>query len=110
MSSESVQALLNQMRVMGDMAAGKPSAVQGAGAVQDQGVDFKAILKQAIADVSSAQNTAQAKVQAFSMGDNAMSLEEVMVSLQKANLSFQTMIAVRNRLIEAYKEVSNLQV
>jgi flagellar hook-basal body complex protein FliE len=110
MSSESVQALLNQMRVMGDMAAGKPSAVASASAVNDQGIDFKAILKQAIAEVSSAQNTAQAKVQAFSMGDNAMSLEEVMVSLQKANLSFQTMIAVRNRLIEAYKEVSNMQV
>jgi flagellar hook-basal body complex protein FliE len=39
-----------------------------------------------------------------------MTLEEVMVSLQKANLSFQAMIAVRNRLVEAYKEVTNLQV
>jgi flagellar hook-basal body complex protein FliE len=108
MSSESVQALVNQMRIMGDMAAGKAAAA--APAVNDQGVDFKAILKEAIAEVSSAQNTAQAKVQAFSMGDNAMSLEEVMVSLQKANLSFQTMLAVRNKLIEAYKEVSNMPV
>jgi flagellar hook-basal body complex protein FliE len=39
-----------------------------------------------------------------------MSLEEVMVSLQKANISFQGMMAVRNRLVDAYKEVTNLQV
>ncbi len=75
-----------------------------------EGVDFKTILKNAISDVSNAQNSAQAKVQAFSTGDSSMSLEEVMVSLQKANISFQGMLAVRNRLVDAYKEVTNLQV
>jgi flagellar hook-basal body complex protein FliE len=34
----------------------------------------------------------------------------VIISLQKANLSLQGMIAVRNKLVEAYKEVTNLQV
>jgi len=32
------------------------------------------------------------------------------VSLQKANLSLQGMIAVRNRLVEAYKDITNLPV
>jgi len=73
-------------------------------------VDFKTILKNAVDEVSQAQNTAQAKVQAFSTGDSNMSLEEVMVSLQKANISFQGMLAVRNRLVDAYKDVTNLQV
>jgi len=49
-------------------------------------------------------------VQSFSTGQSNMTLEEVMVDLQKANLSFQTMIAVRTRLVDAYKEVTNLQV
>jgi flagellar hook-basal body complex protein FliE len=39
-----------------------------------------------------------------------MSLEEVMTSLQKANVAFQGMIAVRNKLVEAYRDVTNLQV
>jgi flagellar hook-basal body complex protein FliE len=39
-----------------------------------------------------------------------MSLEEVMISLQKANIAFQGMIKVRNRLVEAYKEVASLQL
>ena len=68
------------------------------------------MLKKAVLSVNEAQNVAQANVQTFSTGESNMTLEEVMVSLQKANLSFQTMIAVRNRLVDAYKEVTNLQV
>jgi flagellar hook-basal body complex protein FliE len=74
------------------------------------GVDFQNILKNAIENVNSAQNAAQAKAQAFSAGNSDTSLEEVIVSLQKANLSLQGMIAVRNRLVDAYKEVTSLQV
>jgi len=55
-------------------------------------------------------NTAQAKAQAFQLGAKDMSLEEVMTSLQKANVAFQGMIAVRNKLVEAYRDVTNLQV
>lgn len=92
----------------------KANGVQAGASVGDvaapNGVDFRTILKNAINDVSDAQNNAQAKVQAFSTGDSSMSLEEVMVSLQKANISFQGMMAVRNRLIDAYKDVTNLQV
>ncbi len=89
-----------------DNLAGGAAAAGSAGS----GVDFGEVLRQAVQNVSDAQNSAQAKAQAFQMGDKEMSLEEVMVSLQKANLAFQGMIAVRNRLVEAYKEVTNLQV
>jgi len=34
----------------------------------------------------------------------------VMVSLQKANISFQTMVQVRNKLVSAYHEVMSMQV
>lgn len=92
----------------------KANGLQAGASVGDvatpDGVDFRTILKNAINEVSNAQNNAQAKVQAFSTGDSSMSLEEVMVSLQKANISFQGMMAVRNRLIDAYKDVTNLQV
>jgi flagellar hook-basal body complex protein FliE len=49
-------------------------------------VDFQNILKNAIENVNNAQNAAQAKAQAFSAGNSDTSLEEVIVSLQKANL------------------------
>jgi flagellar hook-basal body complex protein FliE len=74
------------------------------------GVDFQSLLKNAITQVNDAQNSAQAKAQDFQMGSTDTSLEEVMISLQKANLSLQGMIAVRNKLVDAYKDITNIQV
>ena len=92
------------------MAVGLPAAPNNIDAKSVNGVDFQNILKNAVENVNNAQNAAQAKAQAFSAGNSDTSLEEVIVSLQKANLSLQGMIAVRNRLVDAYKEVTSLQV
>lgn len=108
MSSSSLSALAQQMKVMSDMAAGNLNAAVAPQASESE--DFQSILTQAVREVNQAQNTAQAKVQQFSTGESNMTLEEVMVSLQKANLSLQGMIAVRNRLVEAYKDITNLPV
>jgi flagellar hook-basal body complex protein FliE len=81
-----------------------PSAAPASG-----GVDFQSLLKNAITQVNDAQNSAQAKAQDFQTGSTETSLEEVMISLQKANLSLQGMIAVRNKLVEAYKDITNIQ-
>jgi flagellar hook-basal body complex protein FliE len=111
MSIEKMNALLAQIQALQKTNESSLGALTPlTNPSNPQGVDFKTILQNAIADVSDAQNNAQAKVQAFSTGDSSMSLEEVMVSLQKANISFQGMLAVRNRLVDAYKEVTNLQV
>ena len=109
MSIEKMNAALAQIQALQKASGNQAGSSIGDG-ITSEAVDFKTILKNAINDVSSAQNNAQAKVQAFSTGDSSMSLEEVMVSLQKANISFQGMMAVRNRLVDAYKEVTNLQV
>jgi flagellar hook-basal body complex protein FliE len=111
-----MNATMARMQALAALAQGqaKPADDNLAGGAAagsaGNGVDFGEVLRQAVQNVSDAQNSAQAKAQAFQMGDKDMSLEEVMVSLQKANLAFQGMIAVRNRLVEAYKEVTNLQV
>ena len=108
MSTNSLESLSSQMKVMADMAAGQLNASAALPAAGEP--DFQDVLKKAVLSVNEAQNVAQAKVQTLSTGESNMTLEEVMVSMQKANLSFQTMIAVRNRLVDAYKEVTNLQV
>lgn len=108
MSTNSLESLSSQMKVMADMAAGQLNATSALPAAGEP--DFQDVLKKAVLSVNESQNVAQAKAQTFSTGESNMTLEEVMVSLQKANLSFQTMIAVRNRLVDAYKEVTNLQV
>ncbi len=119
MSIENINAVLARMQAMAEAAKGStaplgndprmPLAGNPAGGIAPK-VDFGAVLQQAVREVSDAQNTAQAKAQAFQMGSKDMSLEEVMISLQKANVAFQGMIAVRNKLVDAYKEVTNLQI
>ena len=99
--------MITRMQALAAAASGKPVASDNQAA---NGVDFSAVLKNAIENVNTAQNSAQAKAQSFSTGASDTSLEDVIVSLQKANLSLQGMIAVRNRLVDAYKEVTNLQV
>lgn len=44
----------------------------------------------------------------FETGESDAGLAEVMVSLQKASVSFQAMVQVRNKLTDAYKEVMNM--
>jgi flagellar hook-basal body complex protein FliE len=107
-----INSNLNAMKARMDAMAleaksGLPSA---ADASNSGSVDFQSILKNAISQVNDAQNTAQAKAQDFQMGKSDTSLEEVITSLQKANLSLQGMIAVRNKLVDAYKDITNIQV
>jgi flagellar hook-basal body complex protein FliE len=63
-----------------------------------------------VREVNAAQNSAQAQAQAFQLGDRSVSIEQVMISMQQASLSFQGMVAVRNKLVEAYREISSLSV
>jgi len=107
MSTTNVDSMITRMQALAAAASGKPIATDNQ---TGNGVDFAAVLKNAVENVNTAQNSAQAKAQSFSTGASDTSLEDVIVSLQKANLSLQGMIAVRNRLVDAYKEVTNLQV
>ena len=107
MNTPNVDSMVTRMQALAAAASGKPVTTD----TQDPNrVDFSAVLKNAIENVNTAQNIAQAKAQSFTLGASDTSLEDVIVSLQKANLSLQGMIAVRNRLVDAYKEVTNLQV
>ncbi len=74
------------------------------------GADFGEALKSALEQVSAAQNEAAQLQQEFDANDPNVNLHEVMASLQKASLSFQTMVQVRNRLVSAYQEIMNMQV
>lgn len=73
-------------------------------------LDFQEVLQAAVRGVSDAQGAAQSKAQAYQLGDDKVSLEEVMISMQRASLAMQGMVQVRNRLVEAYREVMNMQV
>lgn len=102
MSDMNVSQLLSQMRGMSLEASGSKEA-EGSG-----GFDFAAMLKQTIGSVNDTQQAAGNLTKAFEMGDSKVSLAEVMIASQKANVSFQATMQVRNKLVEAYKDVMNM--
>ncbi len=112
MNLQSVDSILARMEALQSAARGDKASAAGTdtGLAAAGGVDFSTLLRDAVRDVNSAQNTAQAQAQAFQLGDRSVSIEQVMISMQQASLSFQGMIAVRNKLVEAYREISNLAV
>jgi flagellar hook-basal body complex protein FliE len=71
---------------------------------------FADALKNSLDQVSQTQQHAAQLGQNFAMGDDKVSLSEVMISMQKANISFQETVQVRNKLVAAYTTIMNMQV
>jgi len=106
MSTQGVDHLLAELRATSALAAGKSAPA----AQETPQVDFGAVLKSTIAQVNEAQQASQDLQKHFELGDEGVNLQDVMVSLQKASLSFQTMVQARNKLVTAYQEIMNTQV
>lgn len=98
--------LLAQMRSMAAQA-------QGAQANQSdstQQSDFADMLKQSIDKVNETSQESKRLVDAFQQGDPNVQLSEVMVAMQKSSVSFEAMLQVRNKLVQAYQDIMNMQV
>jgi len=101
-----MNALLTELKAGAALAAGKNGTTQKA----QSGFDFSAALRGAIGDVNGAQAKSETLAREFQSGNPKVSLEETMVSLQKASLSFQFLVQVRNKVVSAYHDIMNMQV
>ncbi|HEX4884952.1 MAG TPA: flagellar hook-basal body complex protein FliE [Casimicrobiaceae bacterium] len=113
----SMDALLAKMNAMRDTVQRTGAALSGAAPVDAPAsakgggsVDFAATLKASIAEVDAAQKASAAVTQRFQLGDPQVSLEETMVAMAKANLSFQQMVQVRNKVVAAYQDIMNMPI
>lgn len=71
---------------------------------------FGSLLMDALRNVSQVQGVADRQQRAFELGEAGATLESTMVSMQKAQLGFQSALTVRNRLVQAYSEIMGMQV
>lgn len=108
--SMEINQVLAQMRAMSLQAqeGARPSGLEGAEGVGK--TEFSEILQASLDRVNEAQSSAKSMATAFESGDTSVELPEVMVALQKASVSFQAITQVRNKLLNAYQEVMNMQV
>jgi flagellar hook-basal body complex protein FliE len=106
MSVSNVDALLSQMRAA--MVAAQGQAAQAPATTG--GVDFANVLKSSLDGVNQVQHRAEDLQNAFVMGDDKVSLSDTMIAMQKASISFQTAVQVRNKVVAAYNDIMNMQV
>lgn len=83
-------------------------SAQSAG--QADGAGFSGALKSALNSVSAAQNESTRLQQEVQMENPKVSLEETMVAIQKAQIGFTATLNVRNRMVQAYTDIMNMQV
>ena len=78
------------------------------GAVEGGG--FQQALGKALDAVSKSQLDATAMQREVQLDNPTVSLEQSMVAMQKAQIGFQATLQVRNRLVQAYSDIMNMQV
>jgi len=81
-------------------AASAPSGVSEFGKLLQQGLDA----------VNRTQQSAASLAAAFERGTPGVELPQVMLEMQKANVSFRAVTEVRNRLVNAYQEIMNMPI
>ena len=84
------------------MPVGKGKAVEGG--------SFSTALTQALKGVSAMQDQATEMQRQVQLDNPTVSIEETMVAMQKAQIGFQATLTVRNKLVQAYSDIMNMQV
>lgn len=100
--------LLAQMRAMQGQAQSAPVNPQQINS--NNQVDFGDLMKNAVGQVNSLQQTSNQLKTGFEMGDPNINLSDVMIASQKASVAFEATVQVRNKFVEAYQEVMRMSI
>ncbi len=113
--SSRIQAMAEQLKAMA--AQTRPptdalSTTDRAGAAEPAAapIDFGSVLKSSLDKVNDIQQTAGQLAERYTKGDDSVSLSEVMIAGQKANIALQATIQVKSKLVAAYNDIMNMQI
>lgn len=111
MKEIAVDNVLSQMRTI--LAEGRielpPLGGVAVGETKPAG-GFSGLLTESLDKVNAAQKSAGQLQDRFLQGDESVSLAQAMVAGQKAEISFQTLMQVRNRVVNAYEEIMRMPI
>jgi flagellar hook-basal body complex protein FliE len=118
MSNMQINSVLSQIRALSSQINSSqiksPSADAIGQAVKPgdavQASSFADVLKQGLGQVNQVQQRADQLSTAFQRGEAGVELSDVMIEMQKANVSFRAVTEVRNRMVSAYQEIMNMQI
>ncbi|WP_026340660.1 flagellar hook-basal body complex protein FliE [Thioalkalivibrio sp. ALJT] len=112
MSEMQIQNVLQQMRQL-SQTSGVQNTQPAQPAREPQragGVDFQNVLTESLRGVNQVQQEATALQTRFELGDENVSLPQVMTAMNKSSIAFEATNQVRNRLLNAYQEIMRMQV
>lgn len=72
-------------------------------------VSFKDLLEKSLGEINDLQSVAEEQIRKFATGE-VTDVRDVMVAVEEANLAFQFTLQMRNKIVEAYQELSRIQV
>ncbi len=71
--------------------------------------DFGQMLKDSIDRVNKLQKEAESAIEGLATGE-LKNVHDAMIAIEKANVSFNLMLQVRNKLVKAYEEIMRMQI
>ncbi|MFC6439364.1 flagellar hook-basal body complex protein FliE [Bowmanella sp. JS7-9] len=103
------QSLLREMQAL-SMQAGAGIGEAQAIPVNPNGKNFADMLSHALDTVNGMQMESKDLQQRFEMGEKGLSLADVMIAKEKSSIAFEATVQVRNKVLEAYKQIMNMPV
>lgn len=104
-----MRSLKTQTQAFGGLegvaARDKPEGVK-----PNSNVQFGQIMEQAVGKVNEVQQASSAISKSYLEGDPSVDVTDVMIASQKAGVAFDSMVQVRNKLVEAYRDVMNMPI
>lgn len=96
-----------QINPIGPVGSGN---MGGSGQAQKVGsTSFKDVLTKELGEVNNLQLDAEKAVEQLSAG-GTRNITEVMAAVEKADLAFRNLMAVRNKIVDAYKEIQQMRI
>ncbi len=75
-----------------------------------EGANFQSAMTQALKSVSAQQLESSRMQRELQLDNPSVSLEDTMIAMQKSQIGFQATVSVRNRMVQAYTDIMNMQV
>ncbi|BDR34992.1 flagellar hook-basal body complex protein FliE [Photobacterium damselae] len=101
-----INGLQAEMQAMGLEAQNAVKPATG----QQVSADFGNLLNDALKTVNNLQGQSSDLATRFDQGDRSVSLSDVMIARNKSSVAFEATVQVRNKMVEAYKELMNMPV
>lgn len=106
MSIDAINPLLQQLSSVKESVKPKSNPA----AAGSEGGGFAEMLQDALKEVNQLQTDADAQIEGITLKKDGVTPHSAMVALEKADVAFQLMSAIRGKIIRAYEEVIRTQV